>query len=91
MGTVAVSSSGTLALYNTNTSVDNSNGGLLNGTFTGSGTIDKTGAGYIDLWGWRPGASIQNFAGTINVQQGTIATNGSVGTTASSAATTTSF
>jgi autotransporter-associated beta strand protein len=79
VGSFAIASTGTLELFNTNTAIDNPSG-LLTGpsAFTGSGVINKTGAGYLDFWNNGGGAptSIKNFTGTINVQGGTLASNG---------------
>ena len=41
-------------------------------TVTGTGTISKTGAGYVDFWN---NSSIKNFTGTVNVVAGTLSTN----------------
>ncbi|HET6248310.1 MAG TPA: autotransporter-associated beta strand repeat-containing protein, partial [Tepidisphaeraceae bacterium] len=74
-GNMVVGSGGTLELYNTNATIDNGTGLLTTGTvLSGSGTFNKTGAGYIDFWN---NTSIKNFTGTINVQAGTLASNGS--------------
>jgi fibronectin-binding autotransporter adhesin len=62
--------SGTLAFSNTNTGVDNTL--LTNVTLAGSGTISKTGAGYLTLW---TGCSFATFTGTMSVLQGTLAAN----------------
>jgi autotransporter-associated beta strand protein len=49
-----------------------------NSVFAGTGTINKTGAGYLGLWGSGTGApNIKSFAGQINVVTGTFASNGS--------------
>jgi fibronectin-binding autotransporter adhesin len=65
-----IGSSGTLELYNTSASIDNLL--LLNTTFTGSGTINKTGSGQFSIWN---GSSIKNFTGQINVQAGILSAN----------------
>lgn len=65
-----ITSIGTLELYNTATSIDN----VLyqNSSFSGSGKITKTGAGYLTL---HTGSTIANFTGTMDVQQGTLGFN----------------
>ena len=74
LGSISVGPGGTLELYNTNTTVDNGTGFLTAGTVvSGAGTINKTGAGYVDFCN----SSIKNFAGSINVLQGTLASNAS--------------
>jgi autotransporter-associated beta strand protein len=66
----AITSLGTLELYNTATGVDN----VLyqNSSFSGAGTLTKTGAGYLTF---HTGTTIANFTGTLDVQQGTLAFN----------------
>ncbi len=65
-----ITSLGTLELYNTATGVDN----VLyqNSSFSGAGTLSKTGAGYLTL---HTGSTIANFTGAIDVQQGTLSFN----------------
>ncbi|HEX7261409.1 MAG TPA: autotransporter-associated beta strand repeat-containing protein, partial [Luteolibacter sp.] len=68
-----LASGSTLNLTNTATNAD----AFLfrNTTFTGSGTIHKTGAGYIDLsWGSFP-SNWTGFSGTLNINQGTAGSN----------------
>ena len=73
VGTISVGASATLEVYNTTTALDTT--AFTTGTtVTGSGTIAKTGPGYLDFWS---GSSIKNFSGQILVQAGTLANNGS--------------
>ncbi len=77
-GTVSIGASGTLELFNTPTGTDLATGVIgLNATsataFTGAGTITKSGPGYIDLFSQ---ANLSAFTGTINVNAGTLASNG---------------
>ena len=70
LGTISIGAGGSLSFTNTGSATDY---GLIGSTtFTGNGTINKTGTGYLDFWS---GTSIANFAGNINVLQGTLATN----------------
>ena len=73
LGAVSVASSGTLELYNTNAAVDNV---LITGTsnIIGAGTVTKTGPGYIGLW--NDSDTIKDFAGLVDVQGGTLGSNG---------------
>ena len=66
----SVSSNATLVLSNANTTADNLC--LDNSTFAGSGTLAKTGLGYLTLW---QGTSLTNFTGVILVSQGTLSIN----------------
>ena len=61
-GPYTVASPATLVLTNSATATDNTL--IQNTSFTGSGTMAKTGAGYLSL---HSGSSIANFTGTINV------------------------
>lgn len=72
-GAISVATGATLELYNTNTTVDNV---LVTGTtnITGSGTVTKTGAGYIGLW--NDTDTIKDFTGLVDVQVGTLGSNG---------------
>jgi autotransporter-associated beta strand protein len=73
-----INSGTTLNLSHTNTTVDNS-AGILGGpsSFLGTGTINKTGAGYIDFWNGGGSVDIGAFAGQINIVAGTLGTNNS--------------
>jgi autotransporter-associated beta strand protein len=75
LGTNAILS--TLELYGTNVAIDRNMLSSSNTVITGSGTINKTGTGYLDIGGSAGvGApSIKNFTGQINVQQGCLAEN----------------
>ena len=70
LGAVSVAAGGTLNFTNTGSATDFGLIGFT--TFSCNGTIDKTGPGYLDFWS---ATSIANFAGNINVLQGTLATN----------------
>ena len=70
LGTISIGAGGSLNFTNTGSATDYGLIGFT--TFTGNGTINKTGTGYLDFWS---GTSIANFAGNINVLQGTLATN----------------
>jgi autotransporter-associated beta strand protein len=67
----------TLELYGTNASIDAIMLTSSNTVISGSGTINKTGTGYLDIGGGLGvGApSIKNFSGQINVQQGCLGEN----------------
>lgn len=69
-GSYGVGSNGTLEFSNTNTGIDNVTG-QLTATITGSGTINKTGTGYASIFG----GNVSGFTGTINVTDGTLASN----------------
>ncbi len=78
LGAVSIGATGTLELFNTNSTIDNPTGVIANvvasaTSFTGSGTINKTGAGYVDFF---TQANLSGFTGTINVNSGTLASNG---------------
>jgi autotransporter-associated beta strand protein len=75
LGTNAVVS--TLELYGTNMNVDGILLTYTNTVISGTGTINKTGAGYLDIGGGSgAGApSIKNFTGQLNVQAGCLAIN----------------
>ncbi|MEO5714630.1 MAG: autotransporter-associated beta strand repeat-containing protein [Luteolibacter sp.] len=73
LGAFNVASGATLNLTNTATSTD----AFLfrNTTFTGSGTIRKNGAGYVDLsWGSSP-STWTGFTGSLFIDQGTAGSN----------------
>jgi len=72
LGTFVINAGGKLTFYNTNTSVDNYLLNSLN-SITGTGTLEKTGAGFFTLW--TSTNTIKNFAGQINVQAGTLCHN----------------
>ncbi len=69
-----INANGSLELFNTNTTVDN----ILFKQFnpSGIGTINKTGAGYLDMaWGGGSNPNINSFNGTIHVKGGTLGVN----------------
>jgi fibronectin-binding autotransporter adhesin len=70
LGAFAVASGATLNLDNTNTTV----GGYYPSGFvlSGEGTVTKTGVGSIDFWN---GSNLNNFTGTMDVQQGALRVN----------------
>ena len=77
LGTFTSAASGTLDIHSgANAGVDSS--GLDGNTkFSGTGTITKTGAGYIGLFfdGSAANEGVKNFAGLIDIQQGALGNN----------------
>jgi autotransporter-associated beta strand protein len=78
VGVNSIAPGATLNLYNTdNSQVDPSSGLCKSSTFSGGGTIAKTGAGYFDFWDQGSGikVGIKNFTGAVQILQGTLASN----------------
>ena len=71
LGAYSVGASGNLELYTTGP-LGYGTCALFSGgtTITGTGTLTKTGTGWVDLW---VGSSIVNFTGHIDVQEGLLA------------------
>ncbi len=74
LGVMNVAAGGTLELFTSKTVAFGTQDALVaNGTvISGSGTINKTGSGVVDLWysGSGTSPSIKNFTGQINIQAG---------------------